>query len=217
MKQNFLIILAVVTLGFSSCKKSSGPKPSTSSPDTYLPVSSGSHWTYKDVVNGTTFTSTITITGATTVFNGKTYYNISGTSTKNGPSTGYFYTGNHSYVERAPLAAASTTVELQLGNDSQPAGYSWTTTPTDDGYINGVAAQTINTIMEKDITKTVNGKTFNNVIHTQLDLQYDFGAGFESIAVYDVYLAKGVGMIQIETSTSGTLYESETLTNYTIK
>ena len=75
----------------------------------------------------------------------------------------------------------------------------------------------VNTIKEKNTTKVVNGKTFTNVIHTQVDLQYDLGGGFQSVAVYDIYLAKGVGMIESDTSIQGSPYDVSTLTSYSIK
>ena len=104
-----------------------------------------------------------------------------------------------------------------MGNDSKAVGDTWTTTPTDNGTISGFPARTVNTIKEKGITKVVNGKTFTDVIHTQVDLQYNLGSGFTSTALYDFYLAKGVGMIETDTSVSGNIYEKETITDYSIK
>ncbi len=213
-------ILSTLILGsamlIAGCSKKNNPGPSASA-DTYLPISSGSTWTYNDVVNGNTSQLTITMTGGTSVINGKTYYAGTSASVTRGTSTGYFYSANHSYSFRASSATAGITIELQMGNDEQNVGYSWTTTPTDNGSVNGVPAKTVNTIKEKNITKTVNGKTFNSVIHTQVDLQYDLGAGYQSVATYDIYLAKGVGMIENDTSVSGSAYEVETITGYTIK
>ena len=200
----------------ASCSKKNNPGPSTSS-DSYLPVSSGSQWTYNDVVNGNASQLVVTMTGGTSLINGKTYYAGTSTSSAKGTTTGYFYSANHAYSFRATSVTANVTLELQMGNDQQAVGYSWITTPTDNGTINGVSAQTVNTIKEKNITKVVNGKTFNNVLHTQVALQYDFGAGFQDVAVYDIYLAKGVGLIENDTSISGSPYEVETITGYTIK
>lgn len=108
-------------------------------------------------------------------------------------------------------------IELHVGNDTKAAGYSWTTTPTADGLVNGFPARMINTIKEKGISKVINGKTFNNVMHTQVDLQYDVGTGFESYSIYDLYLAKGIGMIESDTGISGTIYDKETILSYNIK
>jgi hypothetical protein len=216
MKKIFPILFLSVAMLIASCSKKNNPVPSASS-DSYLPVSSGSQWTYNDVVNGNTSQLTVTMTGGTTVIGGKTYYTGTSASSLKGTSTGYFYSENHAYAMRAAGGTTGIILELQLGNDAQNAGYTWTTTPSDNGSINGVPAQTVNTIKEKNITKVVNGKTFNNVLHTQVSLQYDFGAGFQDVAVYDIYLAKGVGLIENDTSISGSPYEVETITSYTIK
>jgi len=216
MRKIFAIMIIGGAILAAGCSKKNNPGPSASA-DSYLPVSSGSTWTYNDVVGGSASQLTITMTGGTSVINGKTYYAGTSASSTRGTSTGYFYAANHSYSFRATSAAVNITIELQMGNDEQNVGYTWTTTPTDNGTINGVSAKTVNTIKEKNISRTVNGKTFNNVIHTQVDLQYDLGTGFQSVATYDIYLAKGVGMIENDTSVSGSPYEVETITGYTIK
>lgn len=218
MKRNLVIIL-VAAITFAGCKKDSGNKPPQTSSDSYLPLTSGSNWTYKDDIGEFNhYFVTITMTGATRVFNNKTYYAASSASTKDNNSTVYFYAGDHTYATRTFTDQANSTIEFQLGNDNEAVGYSWTTSPTDNGLVNTFPARTINTIKEKNITKTVNGKTFNNVIHTRIDLQYDLGTGsFISEAIYDVYLAKGVGMIQFDTRIGGALVETQTLSNYSIK
>ena len=215
MRNKLLMLIIGGAMLAAGCSKSkNNPSPPS---DSYLPVTSGNTWTYNDVVNGSTSQLTITMTGATTAFNGKSYYNSTSVSTTKGTSTGYFYAANHAFAVRATSAAAGLTIELQMGNDAQIAGYTWTTTPSDNGTINGVPAKTVNTIKEVNVTKVVNGKTFTNVIHTQVDLQYNLGTGFQSVAVYDFYLAKGVGMIETDTSVSGAPYELETITGYTVK
>ncbi|HWB64178.1 MAG TPA: hypothetical protein VG603_11745, partial [Chitinophagales bacterium] len=67
------------------------------------------------------------------------------------------------------------------------------------------------------ISKTINGKNYPNVIHTQAELQYDLGSGYITAGVYDFYLAKGVGLIELSLDMNGSNYETETLTSYTIK
>jgi len=212
-------ILSILILGgavvLAGCSKKNNPGPASS--DSYLPVTSGSTWTYNDVVGGSTSQLTMTITGGTTTINVKTYYVGKSVSPVKGTTDAYFYVANHSYAMRATAASVNVTLEMQLGNDAQNAGYSWTTTPTDNGTVNGVSARMVNTIKEKNTTKVVNGKTFTNVIHTQVDLQYDLGGGFQSVAVYDIYLAKGVGMIESDTSIQGSPYDVSTLTSYSIK
>jgi hypothetical protein len=214
--KNYLFVIAIGAVLMAGCKSKNDPKPGSS--DSYLPVTSGSTWTYNDVaVGGNAGTLTITMTGATSVINTKTYYVISSNSSSRGTTPGYYYAANHVYAIRSTNAAAGVTIELQLGDDSKAVGYSWTTSPTDNGTVSGFPARTVNTVKEVNVSKVVNGKTYNNVIHTQIDLQYNLGSGFQSTALYDVYLAKGVGMIETDSSVNGVSTETETLTNYTIK
>lgn len=213
--KKYMLLFAAAAVLMAGCKsKKNDPKPGS---DSYFPVSSGSTWSYKDVVGDANNTLTITMTGATSVFNSKTYYTASSVSSAHGTSTGYYYAADNAYAIRATNVSAGITIELQMGNDSKAVGDTWTTTPTDNGTISGFPARTVNTIKEKGITKVVNGKTFTDVIHTQVDLQYNLGSGFTSTALYDFYLAKGVGMIETDTSVSGNIYEKETITDYSIK
>jgi hypothetical protein len=215
MKKYLVVIIACAVLA-AGCKSKSDPKPASS--NSYFPVTSGSTWNYDDKV-GTNASTTliITMTGQTATINSKKYYTATSTSSASGTTTGYYYATGHSFAIRATNASAAVTIELQLGNDSLAVGSTWTTTPTDNGTVSGFAARTINTIKEKGITKVVNGKTYTDVIHTQVDLQYNLGLAFNSTAVYDFYLAKGVGMIETDTSVNGIAYETEILTGYTIK
>jgi len=217
VKKPLLIIIAIAAVFAAGCKKSDN-NPAPSGSDSYLPVTSGTKWTYLDDTNGSSESTTMTVTGTTATFNGKTYYGMAQVSPSKGTKPGYFYSANHSYALRATTTAAGgLTVEIQLGNDAQAAGYSWTTSPTDNGTVQGAPARTINTIKEKNISKTVSGKSYANVIHTQVVLQYDVGTGFETAATYDIYLAKGIGMVEIDTVIPGGFVEKQTLTSYTIK
>jgi hypothetical protein len=216
MRKNLLVILAVTSIALASCKKDSPIKPSGPASDSYWPLTPGNSWTYKDAIGAGLSSFTITMTGDTRFMNNKTYYASS--SLKNGVNTiSYICEAGHIYTLRDTLAYLGTSLELPLCDDSHPAGYTWTVQPTDDGAIEGVPAQAVNQIISADGTMTVNGNHYSHIIHTEVELQYDMGAGFETVAVYDFYLAKGIGMIEADTSSGGDLIESETLTGYSVK
>ena len=218
-KEKYYLSILLMAVIFAGCKKDSSNKTTPiSGSSSYFPVTQGSSWVYNDAItNGATSTNTISMTGKTLVINGKTYYAALSISPTKGNDTTYYYAADHDYAIRGSNAAAGVTIELQAGNDAQPAGYTWTTIPSDNGTIGSLPAQTINTIVEKNITKTVNGKVYLNVIHTRANLQYNAGTGFLTVATYDIYLAKGIGLIEADSSIGGALYESETITSYTIK
>jgi hypothetical protein len=214
MKRGQLLLLIVVCFCIFGCKKEKTEGPALND---YLPVTNGSFWKYSyGSDGGSTDTLTITMTGGTTKINGKTYYNATSTY-RQGFSDGYFYAGNHFYATRTVALGSNVAMEFQLLNDTASVGYHWITSPTDDGKVSGIPAQTINTIMEKGISRVINGRTFNDVIHTRVELQYSSGAGFQTYITYDFYLAKGVGLIENDANTLDSFFEKETLFDYTIK
>jgi len=217
MKRNLLVILAVLTLFYVSCKKDSA-NTTPSSADSYFPVTSGSTWRYYDFVQGSsTDTITLKMTGGTSIFNNKTYYNTATKSTNSGAGTEYFYSANHSYAIRALNAYAGTIIELKLYNDTATVGNNLISTPTDNGLVDVIPARTINTVVAKNLTRTINGKTFTDVIHTKVDFQYDYSGNYQTGFSYDFYLAKGIGMIESQLTILGGTYEEEVILDYSIK
>jgi hypothetical protein len=217
MKRNLLVILALLTLFYTSCKKDRA-NTTPSSADSYFPVTSGSTWRYYDLIQGdSTDTITIKMTGGTSIFNNQTYYNASSKSTNAGAGTEFFYAANHSYAIRALNAYAGTTIDLKLYNDTATVGNNLFSTPTDNGLVDIIPARTINTVIAKNLTRTIYGKTFTNVIHTQVDFQYDYSGSYQTGFLYDFYLAKGIGMIESQLTILGGTYEEELILDYSIK
>jgi hypothetical protein len=214
MKRGLLLLLIATCICILGCKKDKIEAPSLND---YLPLTDGSVWKYSyGSDGGHTDTLTITMTGGTTKINGKTYYNVTSTY-KEGFSLGYFYAGNHFYATRTAAVGSNAAMEFQLLNDTASVGYHWVTRPTDDGKVGDTPAQTVSTIMEKGISRSINGRTFNDVIHTKVEVQYDYGTGFQTFVTYDFYLAKGVGLIESDSNTLDSFFEKETLFDYTIK
>lgn len=214
MRRGLLFVSALLSFCILGCKKEHAITPAGGE---YLPVTNGSTWKYSyGSDGGTTDTLILSITGGTTQINGKTYYNALSTY-KQGASQGYFYVGNHLYATRTIALGSNAAMEFQLLNDTASVGYQWITAPVDGGVLDGNPVQTINTIKEKNITRTLNGKTFTGVSHTQVQLQYNFGQGFQTSVTYDFYMAKGIGLIENDSNTLDTFYETETLFDYTIK
>jgi len=222
MKKRVLIILAFICIAFAGCIKplNDGSLPAATADaiaaNSYFPVTSGTYWVY--VVGSVAGNDTLTIKmqGTTSVINNKTYFNCISNSKQTGTNVGYVYATNHLFCTRSTSATAALTIEFQVLIDTAAIGYSWTTTPTDSGLINSYPVRTVNTIKEKDITKVINGKIFSSVIHTQVDLQYNYGTGFQSYTTYDYYFAKGIGMIEQDATISG-LTQTETILGYSIK
>jgi hypothetical protein len=193
---------------------STGGTTVTPNSDSYQPVTKDSYWKFAEITGNATNTETHTITGTTATFNNKLYYTFNIVSTALGNTTGYYYHGNDSYSYRG--TSAGFTVEYLYLKDNYAVGKTWTAPITDNGTLNSVSAQLIGQILESGISKTVSGKTFANVIHTQLLIQYDMGNGFETIQTQDYYIAKGIGIIEGDGNTSGLISTSK-LSEFTVK
>ncbi|WP_146166542.1 hypothetical protein ABZR88_09915 [Mucilaginibacter yixingensis] len=235
MKLKPFLILAICTMALSSCmkpiinpdgslnidKNTGGDGGSTplSNADTYQPVTKGSTWTYAVALSGQNYSTTGTMTGDRTIFNGKTYYNIAATATLQGAASGtsYFYSSQHVYANRGTSIVANVTVEMPYLIDTVAVGHTWKAQVNDSGVINGTQGRFVGTMVERNIAKTVAGKSYSNVMHTQIDLQYNVQGTFQSFGTYDYYIAKGVGVIELDASAFGMTISNEVLTSYSIK
>lgn len=192
--------------------------PPNNSATGYQPTTKGSTWKYTTTVDATTLVQTTTMTGATLKINNKLYYAATTTLDADKGYT-YYYHENDSYSYRSDMISPDLVIEYIYLKDNWDIGKTWIAPITDSGLLNGFPAQIIGKIVEKDITKAVGGKTYNNVIHTHLELQYNTTGSFVTYQDIDYYIAKGVGIVYIVTknSTNSTGTNTTTLTDYTIK
>ncbi|HZY36165.1 MAG TPA: hypothetical protein VFE53_05925 [Mucilaginibacter sp.] len=213
---------------FTGCKQAAYQTPPPASSGSYFPQTYGSTWQYRDSLYGLptdTFPLkgvkndivTFTMTSATTDFNSLICYNADVQSQLDGESTAYYAVLQHKFfllVSSPPWGL--TTMQVMV--DTASVGYHWYSNPTLTGLLNGSPVQCINTILEKGISRVVNGVTFTNVIHTGSNFEINIGNnGFHNIAYFDFYLAPGIGLIEKDASYYGYLNETETLMTYTIK
>lgn len=181
----FLMMWCLVLGIMVSC----GDKEDDASPKTaeldYLPTTQGSTWSY-----GGSSPYSLTATGKTKVIDGKTYSEM---ETKQGNET------RKSYVLKEKGVYTAIGMDPSLGDialtflkEETPVGKPWFQTNT----INGVQTKMTFTIIEKGITKTVQGNTFKDVIHVQMNSTYTFmGMEMDLGIPTDYYWAKGVGLI----------------------
>jgi hypothetical protein len=228
MHRNLTFLLFLLSICFSACKQVAYKAPPPAPAASYLPQTYGSTWTYRDSLFGETTdtvavhgikidTLSYTVNGATTDFNSNVCYNVSVASRLYGNSMAYYLARSHVYAlyeSSMPLGFIVT----QLLVDTASAGYTWTSAPVLYTFYNGNPIQSINTIQEKNITMVVGGRTFENVIHTSANIQLNQNnTGYHNIAYFDLYVAKGVGLIEKVAYYYGSLNETETLLNYSIK
>jgi hypothetical protein len=211
MKKIILTLLVVSAL-FSACKKDSNNQPKPVA-ETYQPLTAGSTWKYLSTSDGERDTATNTLTGETKIINNKTYYTVTSVSTGEAPEKVYFNVDNKVYSIIQTDAETGEQLELQYLKEDAAIGSSWTS-PIPGSSL---PAQMVGNVVEKGINKTINSKTYSNVIHTRLLVQVDSGQGFETFMTYNFYVAKGIGLIGIYGDLGGNPIVNTELLSYNIK
>jgi hypothetical protein len=188
--------------------------------DTYQPMTKDSYWKY-DQTGDLPQVYTLTATGTKQPSNGIDFY-LFKSAQQAGTVDGYFGIKDHSYYTKTPaLGPNGTVIDLIMLylNDTASAGF---TMQHSAGSVNGFDIKMPLKIIARGLTETVKGKTYNDVIHSQVLLQYDLPVfGLTTFVTYDYYVAKNVGIIKIEAIGDdlfgGGAESLVELTEYTIK
>lgn len=218
MKKTIAYFSLFLLIFISACKKDNNNPTTGSSTGTYFPMSAGTYWKYKDSATGTVTTTTVLSDKKT--IDSRSYTAIQAV-TSTGTDTVYAAVDgpNYYYSVTASIPGTSSPATLLLNylNDTASAGYSWQNVA---GTVNGSTITVKTTIVEKNIQVSANGQTFNNVVHTRLDLSTTvFGSNLQ-LGAYDFFISKGVGIVRIRENVgafgSNTI-SSSTLTEYHIQ
>lgn len=210
MKRAFLLLSVLFVL--ASCQKEvsfdtadGGTGGGTgggggSTADTYQPVTKDSYWKYVDsgIVSQTVL---MTATGQQKTLGTKTYQVMKAEITGQPTAEGYYYVNKPLYGLRQDVNnGIATTIELTYLNDTASVGYTWSDNMPP---VNGLAARFNGAIVGRNLSMTVAGKNYTNVIHSQMDLEYEVPIlGWTNFATYHYYVAKGVGIIRVESDLS---------------
>jgi hypothetical protein len=192
-----LITLSLACLAFG-CKKSSDTTPS----GTYFNKNANSTWDYRNTDNssGTPVVTTYTLTSTDrdSSINGKSYHVY---SNSNGPNSYLNATGNDYYQYSSMFTSISPDmIELLYLKDNLSAGQIWLQNIS--VTISGFPFPLIltNTVMEKGISRTVNGTTYSNVIRVKTDLGSSVLPPGTFTSDINSYYAPGYGLIETNTS-----------------
>jgi hypothetical protein len=210
----FLVALFAILVFISGCQKEITGDFAPKSTDTYQPVTLNSFWKYKD--SATAVISTTTSLNTIKVIDNKTYYVFRSETAGQPAQESYIRIFNGEYAAFGSLNNFGT-IELVYLYDNKAPGFTWSYIA---GIVNGFPSKIAGKIIATGISKTVNGKTYTNVIHTQFNLEYDLGLGYQQFAIYDYYVAKNIGIIRAETdiNASGSIYKTVSeLLDYSIK
>lgn len=223
-----LVALAFLMIGISACKQIPYKPQPPATVASYLPQTYGSTWQYRDSIFGLATDTfplkgvrndivTYTMNGLTTDFNSLVCYNQQVSSQIFGANTAYsFYQGHKMgiVVSSPPWGQ----IVLQLLVDTAHAGYKWTSNPVIYSALNGSPVEAENAVVETGMKRIINGVYYTNVVHTSTKVMLNQDeAGFRNVAIFDFYLAPGVGLIEKDAEYYGLLNETETLLTYSIK
>lgn len=201
-----LAFLALLVAGISCKKSSSGNQQPLVDP--YMSQAAGNSWTYEQVNNITTLISTniVTSTNRDSTINGKSYHVF--TNSSGAVNDYYNITGNDYFTFRNLVALGSSSVEHIYLKDNASAGTSWNQTITIapfSGVPTTVPLTITNTIAEKNITRNINGKTYDNVIHITTTLSSSGLPPGSLTTDIQTYYAPKYGMIESRNKITTTL------------
>ncbi|MGN6266841.1 MAG: hypothetical protein ACTHM5_14245 [Ginsengibacter sp.] len=192
-----LVFFALLFI-FSSCKKDNAPKDNPSN-ETYVNTNTGSTWTYRqtDVAdNNSTSDYTITSTANDTTIDSRKYH----VYTYSYGGSKYLGIEGHDYYQydSIPITGGVNIQRLYL-KDNAAKDDTWK--QDFNLQIQELQGATIqltvqNKVVEKGITKTVNGKDYSNVYHVSTSLSSSAIPSTALTSTIDSYYAPGYGLIE---------------------
>src|SRR3569623_1347640 len=202
MKTNLFLLFAA-TLLFTACSKNkSNQTPSTS--NAYINTNAGSSWTYHETDSSAATPSnsdyTITSTSNDTTLNGRTYqiYNYSYGGNKYISHTGTDY---YEY-DSIPVAGGANNIDRLYLKDNVSVGTTWSQSVNlniPNAPVSSVPVTLNNKVVEKGISRTINGTTYTNVIHVSSTLSSSLIPSNAFSSSLDGYYAPNYGMIESST------------------
>lgn len=202
MKKVFLSAVVSALLFFSCSKSDDNPAPEVIK---YMSYTSGSKWVYDVITNpgtpgSTSVVDTVTCTATDTTVEAGTanqrIYRIMKHS--NGNTSDYYNITGNDYYQFQTLPLNNLQIQNLYLKDNAGVGTSWSQTlsVTVPGFPTPIPITVTNSITEKNITKTVNGTIYNNVINVKTEIT---SAGLPAgTIVTDIksYYAPNVGLIE---------------------
>ncbi|MFT4156021.1 hypothetical protein [Parafilimonas sp.] len=190
----------------------------TAATNTYLPLTTGTNWYYTNKTGSVTEESKLTVLNLKKTFNGKAYTAVN--TVKDGKKDTIYYnqTAHNYYIYTNEETGESDAVKLEILflNDNLDAGKTWRQSA---GTASGVKLNCYGKIVQKNMTLTVNGETYGNVIHSYVEIRKPFLFTYIVVYTQDYYVAKNIGIIknisrQVLPSGSAT---TTGITSYSIK
>jgi len=184
---------------FSACKKNDSDSTPKSDSYVYVNTNAASSWNYQQtdssVATPTTSNYTVTSSPNDTTINNRKYhvynYSYGGSQYLSNSGSDYYQ------FDSIPVAGGSNIERLYL-EDNISTGNTWTQNfnLTIPDFPLPVSLLVTNKIVEKGISRTVNGITYINVIHVSTSLSSSLIPSSSFISAIDSYYAPQFGLIE---------------------
>ncbi len=192
-------LIAIITCFFAaSCSKDNGPAPTPNPTNNFMNMKAGSTWNY-EVTNNTpppsTSSYTLTSTNRDSTIAGKQYHVY--TNSNNGASEYYYVSGTDYYTYQSlPAALGGSKVENLYLKAGAAVNSSWSQLYNISFNSLPLAVTVVNKIEEKGISRTVNGISYNNVIHVSTTISVAGVPPASLVTDIDYYYAPNHGLIE---------------------
>lgn len=217
MKAVILFLFPLIILSVS-CKKSSSDSNATPVQQ-YMSLTAGNTWSYETTNNITVSTSSNTVTSTTrdTAIGSRVYHIF---TNSNGAINEYYnISGNDYYTFRNLVSLGSTSTESIYLKDNAATGISWSqiiNIAPFSGVPTTIPLTVSYTVTEKGISRTVNGKSYENVIHITTALSSSALPPGSLITDIHSYYAPKYGLIESKNKITTTLLTGSNVDQNTI-
>lgn len=167
--------------------------------NSYLTVTKNNILTYQQIEDGDSYEIKRTNTGNKITVENRIFYEVLSANALFSEQI-YFSKQNGIYILRSENLVNNQNAELEYLKDNASVGDTWVSRYTDEGMFGNLPCKSTTTVIEKNITKTVINKSYTSVYHTKVITQFRFEGDveFKTLDTYDFYIAKGIGIIQID-------------------
>jgi len=186
---------------------------------TYLPLKTGTYWKYTNQTDSNDpQTSTLSVLNLKKNYKGKTYTAVKTVRGRSEDTIYYSKTGHSYYIytnESTP-DASDMNLEILYLKDNAGANATWSASA---GTAAGTSLTYYGKIIEKNMSIKVNGVTYDNVIHTYIEIRKPILFFYIVVAKQHYYIAKNIGIIKnvSEQELPSKSATTTTITDYTIK
>ncbi len=163
---------------------------------TYLPLTKGTFWKYNIKTEDENIeTSKLTVLGIEKKINSKNYQKVKSVMDDE-TDTLYYAQDNQDYYLYTNTGTSDDekiSLEILFLKDNASVGTTWNTAA---GTADGFKLKCFGKIIAKNITLTVGGTTYTNVIHTYIEIRKPFLFTYIVVNKQDFYTAKNIGIIK---------------------